>query len=85
MLAAKGAPLYAETKSLVLAKCGDEPPTAANIEAELRAFRDAGPDDTMVLLLAGLSLSAHQRRRRDLGQKQRNQLGRRARAAASCS
>jgi uncharacterized caspase-like protein len=53
MLVARGAPLHAETKSLVLAKGGDEAPTAANIRAALGAFRDAGPDDTIVLFLAG--------------------------------
>ncbi len=53
MLVAKGGPLHAETRSLVLAKGGDEAPTAANIKAALEAFRNAGPDDTIVLFLAG--------------------------------
>jgi Caspase domain len=53
MLVAKGAPLHAETSSLVLAKGGDRPPTAANIKAALETFRNAGPDDTIVLFLAG--------------------------------
>jgi WD40 repeat protein len=53
MLVAKAGPIHAQVRSLVLAKGGDEPPTAANIKAALEAFRDAGPDDTIVLFLAG--------------------------------
>ena len=53
MLVAKGGPLHAETRNLVLAKGGDQPPTAANIKAALETFRNAGPDDTIVLFLAG--------------------------------
>jgi uncharacterized caspase-like protein len=36
-----------------LAKGGDQAPTAANIRAALETFRNAGPDDTIVLFLAG--------------------------------
>ena len=54
VLVAKAGALHARIKSLVLAnKGGDEPPTAANIRAALEAFREAGPDDTIVLFLAG--------------------------------
>ena len=53
MLVAKAGPLHAKIKSLVLAKGGDEAPTAVNINAALAAFREAGPDDTVVLFLAG--------------------------------
>jgi WD40 repeat protein len=53
MLVAKGAPLHAEISNRVLAKGGDQAPTAANIRAALETFRNAGPDDTIVLFLAG--------------------------------
>ena len=53
MLVAKGGPLHAEISNRVLAKGGDQPPTAANIKAALETFRNAGPDDTIVLFLAG--------------------------------
>jgi uncharacterized caspase-like protein len=53
MLVAKGGPLHAATSNLVLAKGGDKAPTAANIKAALETFRNAGPDDTIVLFLAG--------------------------------
>ena len=53
VLIAKAAPLHAKVKNLVLAKGGDEPPTARNIDAALGALSEAGPNDTVVLFLAG--------------------------------
>jgi WD40 repeat protein len=53
MLVAKAGPLHARIKSIVLAKDGDASPTAAKIEQALAALKDAGPNDTIVLFLAG--------------------------------
>ena len=38
--------------SVVLAKDGEAPPTAANVRRALEIVREAGPDDTVVLFLA---------------------------------
>lgn len=53
MLVAKAGPLHAHIKSIVLAKDGDASPTAAKIEQALASLKDAGPNDTIVLFLAG--------------------------------
>lgn len=53
MLVAKAGPLHTHVKSIVLAKDGDAPPTAAKIEQALAELANAGPNDTIVLFLAG--------------------------------
>jgi WD40 repeat protein/uncharacterized caspase-like protein len=47
------ASLHLNFKSLVVAKGSDREPTRANIEDALLLFRDATPDDTVALFLAG--------------------------------
>jgi hypothetical protein len=49
----KAGPLHTEVISKLLVTDGDTPPTKANIEDALLFFHDAGPDDTVVLFLAG--------------------------------
>jgi WD40 repeat protein len=46
-------PLHTEVIPKLLVTGGDTPPTKANIEDALLLFHDAGPDDTVVLFLAG--------------------------------
>jgi uncharacterized caspase-like protein len=53
MLVSKAGPLHASVKSVVLAKGGDAAPTAAQIKSALDALENAGPNDTIVLFLAG--------------------------------
>jgi hypothetical protein len=52
-LTKKAGPLHTEVISKLLVTGGDTPPTKANIEDALLFFHDAGPDDTVVLFLAG--------------------------------
>lgn len=52
-LIAKAGPLHTEVRSLVVVRDGDEPPTAENIKRALKLFEKAGPQDTVVLFLAG--------------------------------
>ena len=52
-LAKTAGPLHTEVKSKLLVTEGDTPPTTANIEDALLFFHEAGPDDTVVLFLAG--------------------------------
>jgi len=52
-LTKKAGPLHTEVISKLLVTGGDTPPTKANIEDSLLFFHDAGPDDTVVLFLAG--------------------------------
>ncbi len=52
-LTKKAGPLHTEVRSKLLVTGGDTPPTKANIEDALLFFHDAGPDDTVVLFLAG--------------------------------
>jgi WD40 repeat protein len=51
-LTKKAGPLHTEVISKLLVTDGDTPPTKANIEDALLAFRDARPEDTVVLFLA---------------------------------
>jgi WD40 repeat protein len=51
-LTKKAGPLHTEVISKLLVTGGDTPPTKANIEDALLAFRDARPEDTVVLFLA---------------------------------
>jgi hypothetical protein len=51
-LTKKAGPLHTEVISKLLVSDGDTPPTKANIEDALLAFRDARPEDTVVLFLA---------------------------------
>jgi WD40 repeat protein len=48
-----GPPLHAEVKSKLLVSGADMPPTKANIEDALLLFREAKPEDTVILFLAG--------------------------------
>ncbi len=52
-LTKQAGPLHTEVRSKLLVTGGDTPPTKANIEDALLFFHDAGPDDTVVLFLAG--------------------------------
>lgn len=52
-LTKKAGPLHTEVKSKLLVSGGDTPPTKANIEDALVMFHDAGPQDTVILFLAG--------------------------------
>ena len=52
-LAKTAGPLHTEVKSKLLVTDGDTPPTAVNIQDALLFFHQAGPDDTLVLFLAG--------------------------------
>ena len=52
-LTKKAGPLHTEVRAKLLVTDGDTPPTKANIEDALLFFHDAGPDDTVVLFLAG--------------------------------
>jgi hypothetical protein len=45
--------LHAEVKSKLLVSGGAIPPTKANIEDALLLFREARPEDTVILFLAG--------------------------------
>jgi hypothetical protein len=49
----KAGPLHAEVKSKLLISGGDTPPTKANIEDALLLFREAKPEDTVILFLPG--------------------------------
>lgn len=53
LLVARAGPLYEHVESLVLAKQADAEPTAANVNAALKLLRKTGPDDTVVVFLAG--------------------------------
>jgi WD40 repeat protein len=46
-------PLHTDVKSQLLVSGGTTPPTKANIEDALLLFREANPEDTVVLFLAG--------------------------------
>jgi WD40 repeat protein len=48
----RAGPLHTQVISKLLVSDGDIPPTKANIEDALLAFRDARPEDTVVLFLA---------------------------------
>jgi WD40 repeat protein len=52
-LTKKAGPLHTEVISKLLVSDGDTLPTKANIEDALAMFRDAGPEDTVILFLAG--------------------------------
>lgn len=52
-LTEKAGPLHTEVIPKLLVTDGDTPPTAAKIQDALLLFHDAGPDDTVVLFLAG--------------------------------
>ena len=52
-LTRKAGPLHTEVKSKLLVSEGDAAPTKANIEDALLLFREAGPEDTVILFLAG--------------------------------
>ena len=52
-LTKKAGPLHTEVKSQLLVTGADTPPTKANIEDALLLFREAKPEDTVVLFLAG--------------------------------
>jgi uncharacterized caspase-like protein len=52
-IVAKTGPLYNSVKSILLASGGDKEPTRANIEDAMDLFRDAKPEDTVMLFLAG--------------------------------
>ncbi|MGO9868224.1 MAG: hypothetical protein ACLPJY_11175 [Rhodomicrobium sp.] len=52
-LTKKAGPLHTEVRSKLLVTDGDTSPTKANIDDALLFFHDAGPDDTVVLFLAG--------------------------------
>jgi WD40 repeat protein len=52
-LTQKAGPLHTEIKSKLLVSGGDMPPTKANIEDALLLFREAQPEDTVILFLAG--------------------------------
>jgi tetratricopeptide (TPR) repeat protein/WD40 repeat protein len=52
-LAHKAGPLHTEVKSKLLVSGGSTPPTKANIEDALLLFREAKPEDTVILFLAG--------------------------------
>jgi uncharacterized caspase-like protein len=52
-LTQKAGPLHTEVKSKLLVSGGDMPPTKANIEDALLLFREAQPEDTVILFLAG--------------------------------
>ncbi len=49
----KASGLYSEVKSVLLARNGGQPPTRNNIEDAIALFSEAGPEDTVVLFLAG--------------------------------
>ena len=50
-LTKKAGPLHTEVISKLLVSDGDAPPTKANIEDALAMFRDARPEDTVILFL----------------------------------
>jgi tetratricopeptide (TPR) repeat protein/WD40 repeat protein len=52
-LTRKAGPLHTEVRSKLLVSGGSTPPTKANIEDALLLFRDAKPEDTVLLFLAG--------------------------------
>jgi uncharacterized caspase-like protein len=52
-LTKKAGPLHTQVISKLLVSDGETPPTKANIEDALAMFRDAGPEDTVILFLAG--------------------------------
>lgn len=52
-LSKNAGPLHTEVKSQLLVSGGTTPPTKANIEDALLLFREANPEDTVVLFLAG--------------------------------
>jgi hypothetical protein len=51
-LTKKAGPLHTDVIPKLLVSDGDVPPTKANIEDALGTFRDAGPNDTVILFLA---------------------------------
>jgi WD40 repeat protein len=51
-LTKKAGPLHTEVISKLLVSDGDTPPTKANIEDALALFRDANPEDTVILFIA---------------------------------
>jgi len=51
-LTKKSGPLHTEVVSKLLTSDGDIPPTKANIEDALALFRDANPEDTVILFIA---------------------------------
>jgi hypothetical protein len=51
-LTQKAGPLHTQVVSKLLVSDGDTPPTKANIEDALAIFRDARPEDTVILFLA---------------------------------
>jgi len=52
-LSKKARPLHTEVKTRLLVSGGGTPPTKANIEDALLFFREAKPEDTVILFLAG--------------------------------
>jgi WD40 repeat protein len=52
-LASKAGPLHTDVKIELLASGGVMPPTRGNIEDALALFRQAGPEDTSILFIAG--------------------------------
>jgi WD40 repeat protein len=52
-LTRKAGPLHTEVKSKLLVSGASTPPTKANIEDALLLFREARPEDTVILFLAG--------------------------------
>jgi hypothetical protein len=51
-LTKKAGPLHTEVISKLLVSDGDTPPTKANVEDALALFRDASPEDTVILFIA---------------------------------
>jgi uncharacterized caspase-like protein len=51
-LTKKAGPLHTDVISKLLVSDGDTPPTKANIEDALALFRDANPEDTVILFIA---------------------------------
>jgi WD40 repeat protein len=49
----RAGPLHTEVKPVLLVSGGQVSPTRANVEDALGLFREAGPEDTVVLFLAG--------------------------------
>ncbi len=52
-LTARARPLFTDIKSVLLVKGAAREPTQANIVDALDLFREAGPEDTVILFLAG--------------------------------
>jgi hypothetical protein len=49
----RAGPLHTEVKPVLLVSGGQVSPTRANVEDALQLFREAGPEDTVILFLAG--------------------------------